>query len=639
MQSPFRQKYPIAAFDGGLNSKYEPSVIGENESPDCLNVVYDDLGAVQTRDGSTRLNTTAVGSYAGDGLFTCRFQNETQTMVGFWNGTGFALTGASTFTTIGSAQSIWTAGTRVDMAMFQNLAFFGQGQQAYKYNGTEWTRHGIEQPNSGPTVVTAGAGNVPIGDVNYKVSYVNSYAVEGDVSAATTTHAVAASAIVTLTALPLAPTSFGVAARRIYRKDANTAGIYKRVTEIADNTTTTYVDNTASTALGASAPVDAGTPPAWKYVIAHKDRLFMVDPAEPSTVYYTELDNPFVVQAENFEPFNDGDGQIIRGLSVQGDSLVVHKDLTPWLLYMPSTDDTEWVKIKSNAKAGAVSHYAISDYGNGDGLQMYLGRNSHDKVTGFYALAGLATLPDNQRLDVAVVQSDSKSNGIDPDVFSLNNSVVSRACSIQFNNKLYYAVPYSSSTINNRIYQFDYARRAEDRQDGSWVPFTGISAAAFTIYNSRLYAQDANATGVVYRLEAGVYSDNGTAINSYNWTKEFEGNPGHEDFTKDFRFGVFIVETLGDWNMSFTYKTNSDRGSGTTKAINLNPGGSLWGSMIWGVNLWGGGVTRKQVTVYFGTAQGEKIQFKFDNQNTAGQAFKVLRGTIYYNLRGQRNAS
>lgn len=637
MPSPFRVKYPIQAFDGGLNSKYEPSIIGENESSDCLNVVYDDLGAVQTRDGSTQLNTTAVGSFAGDGLFTCRFQNETQTMVGFWNGTGYALTGASTFTTIGSAQSIWTAGTRVDMAMLQNIAFFGQGKQPYKYNGTEWTRHGIAQPNSGPTVTTAAAGNVPAGDVNYKISYVNSYSVEGDVSAQTTTLTVAASAVATLTSLPLAPTSFGVAARRIYRKDANTGGIFKRVTEIADNTTTTYVDNTASTALGASAPVDAGEPPEWKYVVAHKDRLFVVDPTEPSTVYYSNLDNPFVFEAENFEPFNDGDGQIIRGLSIQGDSLVVHKDLVPWLLYMPSTDDAEWVKIKSNAKAGAVSHFAISDYENG--LQMYLGRNAPDKVTGFYALAGLATLPDNQRLDVAVVQSDSKSNSIEPDVFAFNTSNAHKACSIQYNNKLYFSVPYSASTINSRIYQFDYARRAEDRTTGSWVPFTGISAAAFTTYNGRLYAQDANATGIVHRLEAGVYSDNGTAINSYNWTKEFEGVEGHEDYQKDFRYGVFVVETLGDWNMGFTYKTDSDRGSGNTQLINLNPGGSLWGSMIWGVDLWGGGVTRKQVTVYFATASGKKIQFKFDNQNTAGRAFKVLRGTIYYNLRGQRNAT
>jgi len=49
--SGFRTIIPMEAFDGGLNNKYEPIILEHNESQDCLNVVFDDLGGVQTREG------------------------------------------------------------------------------------------------------------------------------------------------------------------------------------------------------------------------------------------------------------------------------------------------------------------------------------------------------------------------------------------------------------------------------------------------------------------------------------------------------------------------------------------------------------------------------------------------------------
>ena len=83
MASGFRIVYPMEAFDGGLNNKYEPNIVLDNESPDCKNVVFDDRGGVQTRQGCSQLNTAAVGSFAGDGLFTYRqnsfFFNDTAT--------------------------------------------------------------------------------------------------------------------------------------------------------------------------------------------------------------------------------------------------------------------------------------------------------------------------------------------------------------------------------------------------------------------------------------------------------------------------------------------------------------------------------------------------------------------------------
>jgi len=41
----------LSDFSGGLNTKVAPALIRENQTPDCLNVLFDEIGGVKTRDG------------------------------------------------------------------------------------------------------------------------------------------------------------------------------------------------------------------------------------------------------------------------------------------------------------------------------------------------------------------------------------------------------------------------------------------------------------------------------------------------------------------------------------------------------------------------------------------------------------
>jgi hypothetical protein len=636
-RNTFRVLYPLEAFDGGLNNKYEPNIIADNESPDCLNVVFDDRGGVQSRLGMKKFNTTTVGSFSGDGLFTYRQNDTTEIMVGWWNGTMYKLAG-TTFTTVPSAQSVFTAGTRVDMLVYQNLAFFGNGGSTpYKYNGTEFTRHGIPQPNSSPTVIsgTAGANLVPSGDVNYKVSYVNSYVAEGNVSTFTTTLNIATSASVSLTSLPLAPTSFGVVARKLYRKDSTTTGVYKLVTTVNDNTTTNYTDTTPGVSLSTSAPVDNAEPPNWSKGVVHQERLFLDDPTQPSKGAYSELANPFIVPiASNYLLFSDGDGENITAIGVHANNVAWQKDSSIWLTYMPSTDPTEWIRIKSLSKYGSASHYAQPDYSQ---LKMFIGKR-YGVIAGFFAFAGVDTQPDATALPVTAIYSESKSDKIEPEVFGFARGAISKSCGIEFKNKLWFAVPTGVSTTNNKVYQFDFQRRDNDNTTGSWVPFSyPVSIAAFTIYAGKLYSQSGTANGFVYEMDAAQYGDDGSAINSYYWTKEFQGHPEHWESQKDFRFLYLTVETLGNWYMNISFRVDAYAGATVSQQVYLSPGSSVWGSAVWGAFTWGAGTTRKPIKVGLSPYAGKKIQFKFDNQNTLNQAFHVLpNGSFSYNVRGVR---
>lgn len=632
----FRVQYPVEALDGGLNSKYEPSIIADNDSPDCLNVTFDNLGGFQTRSGISKLNTTSVGSFPGNGLFTARFNDGTEAMIGFWNGNGYRF-GTVSFTTIPSAQSVWTANTRADAVMYQNLMFFGNGGSTpYKYNGTEFTRHGITAPNSMGASVSgaAGANGAQTGDVNYKVTYVNSYVVEGDVSPATTTLTLASTATVSLSALPLAPTSFGVNARRLYRRDAGTTSSYKLVTTINDNTTTTYTDSTPSASLGAVAPTDNAPPGNWKYAVTHQERIFFVMPSQPQYLYYTELGNPFVAKTTNYILISDGDGEAITGLGVHANMVVVGKDASVWLIYMPDTTPANWQRVKSNSKYGWASHYAQADY---DKVKMFIGKR-YNQLSGFLALAGADTEQNNVDLSATNVISDTKSDRIEPDIFSFTSSAIANSCAIEYKNKLWFSVPYSSS-VNSRIYQFTTQRRDKDERNGAWVPFTyPVGFSAFTIYNGFLYGQSATANGFVYKLDTNGYSDDGTAINSYLWTKEYYGHKEHLQNWKDFRFANFTVGTLGAYYMDFSFRVDGDGSAGTTKRIYLSPGGAVWNAFTWGDGtLWGGGTVRKNATINLDGISGKRIQFKFSNQNTLNQGFHVYPfGSFDYNRKGVR---
>src|SRR3990167_4807455 len=110
--------------DGGLNSKFESSIIDGAESTDCLNVVFS-AGSVATRLGSTKLNTTLVGSSVCDGLYTRRDDGGSETMIAFHGGSMHGLTG-STFVTISSAESVFTAGERIAAAQYRDNIFVGQ---------------------------------------------------------------------------------------------------------------------------------------------------------------------------------------------------------------------------------------------------------------------------------------------------------------------------------------------------------------------------------------------------------------------------------------------------------------------------------------------------------------------------------
>ncbi len=112
------------------------------------------------------------------------------------------------------------------------------------------------KPATAPVVTLGGAGNVDNGLHSYRVTFVTPGGETdgGPASAGVVTTATAGQ--VALSAIPLG--SAAVTARRVYRTLANGSS-YRLLTTLADNTSTTYTDNTADVSLGTTLPTANST--------------------------------------------------------------------------------------------------------------------------------------------------------------------------------------------------------------------------------------------------------------------------------------------------------------------------------------------------------------------------------------------
>jgi hypothetical protein len=263
----------------------------------------------------------------------------------------------------------------------------------------------------------------------------------------------------------------------------------------------------------------------------------------------------------------------------------------------------------------------------------------NDKFVGFAAVSGDSVAPSATLLTAGTAGSDMVSNRIDPHMRNVIEAYISNISAIVYKQKAWISVTYGTGAItNNRIYILDFSTSNLSKAQGeTWVPFTGMNASQFTVYNGNLYFGSSLANGKIYRADTSSYNDDGAAIDAYCWTKEFAGFSDHTGYFKDFRDARMLIDNAGDWKMALNFRVDSDKdASGNSVQIDLNPGGSLWGSAVLGTSTWGGGTDQRELKVSLGGARGTRIQFRFSNQNIANQYFKVHNLDFKYNLRGER---
>lgn len=617
----------IDRLDGGLNKKDGPSYIDDTESPSCLNVTFGDRGSVETREG-TSYYSQYFETKAGDGGTV--YQG---TMVVWYGGKMYRMSG-NTGVVVSDASGAFTEGQQVAYEQYQDILFCSDGTNGpYRYEGGQsFYNMGIDVPSAPTAVCDAANGSaVSAGTYVYGVTFVNTHVAEGEIGSASADVTLATTSTVNVTEIPTGTDIQGVASRYIYRRPAS-ASTWGFVKEITDNTTTSFTDSVANADVGGEPPTDASSPKPFSAIRLHKERLWMPDDDNETLLRYTEFDVPFVSKALNFVQLAKGDGSNIRAIGVQNDLITAFKANSIFVLDMSDpTDDTTIQVIKSPANGGIVGMRAFVEEENG--IIFMMERNKHIIGLGYLSGIGLVNTQDNFLVSKVLTKK------IEEDILQYPPGVWSKIAMTTFKNRIYIAVPATqSSTTLDGILLFDVNRIVyDDNTDpGSWAPWDGVVGSNdFMVFDDKLYSVCSGAIGSILQFNNGSYTDaDGSAINSYWWSKELGGSL--ESWIKDFRHVVVWFERLGSYFMNLKIRLDGNEGAGDTYQIDLTPSGALWNNAQWNNAVWGPASQRIETENAVGPKLGKRIQVGFDNQNTAGQGFKIHSLKVRFNLRRQR---
>jgi hypothetical protein len=204
-------------------------------------------------------------------------------------------------------------------------------------------------------------------DLEYIVTFVGKDSEEGFSSAPTIINIPTnKKSKVTLSNIPVGDSN--IAKRRIYRRIKNTdnPSTYKMVTEIADNTTTTYVDMKLDAELGVeylSRPADTFAIGKCKFFIRHPRsyRFFAAgNPDDATAVYYSESNAPALWYTDNVVYPSTSDGPV-QGLAVFGDAVLVffENSIWAWTGNDPK-EDAIWKKLPINVGTTAPDSVVLT---------------------------------------------------------------------------------------------------------------------------------------------------------------------------------------------------------------------------------------------------------------------------------------
>ena len=419
----------INQFDGGLNTKYDPSDLDLNESPDCQNMVYTDVGAVETRNGYSAFTSAPLNTGSRiDGLYTLVEADRTSTLIGFCGGTAWRMSG-NTGVTISSSQNTLQDGQNVFAAQAQNKLFISNGiNNPMKYDGTAWTRWGVSAP-SAPTAAINSNGTLT-GAYRYVCVGKNSHLVQGDYGSASTEVSLTGNDVA-ITDIPSYPISAGVNEVLICRNTAAASGVYYIVTAVT-NGVSAITDNVSDDQLSADdlAPLDNGLPAKFTSHVWHTGRMFGAasESDNPQYLYYSFINEPEIFPAENIIKVGEGDGYPITGLAVLSNSILIAKtdsygQGSVYLLYMPSASAVDWSLSKLDTANSSQAAKAMINFSN---WVMLLNAD------------GIFDINENS---IGEIKTDGISYKIEPDVLSFAAESIGNAVAVNYKNKVWVSVP------------------------------------------------------------------------------------------------------------------------------------------------------------------------------------------------------
>lgn len=533
-------------FSGGLNNKFSPLLLANNEVADIQNYNYDQKGTLLKRKGTTRHYPTAFGVGPVMGAYNYRKENGTSRIVAVSDGKIFY--DKPQFNVLYNSQATWeTAGTQrtlvdttgllgVAAGSIQHapgqggLGLFRLAARIGGFGGPQVLEQGIWQSNtidistvSDKTTGTIVVGStVPTGATITIQTRVSPDGVTWD----------AWLALGGGNSIQSVGTRTNLQVRILFNSTSRRRASVQSLQVLFDqtpamsvlvsglSTTQRWSFETMNDIMwgvdGSDAPIKwdgttqgnmGGSPPICLFIQLHKNYLFLAgNPASNrSRLYFSDLGLPESWPALNFIDVGKGDGDSITGLQVLNDQLVIYKDHSCWVLQ--GSSPTNFVLRKATTEAGCMHGHAAVVNRNSAGIW--------DR-TGFYFFDGARVVLASEKIEKTILGGGTN--------VGLNQRQFQKAAAVFFKRKIYIALPEggSSQLTNNVVLVFDTLRNA-------WTVYRGIHASEFVIWrqqNADTLLYGSADQGQLYDMEQAAYNDDGNAIDAYVVTKAVDfGSP------------------------------------------------------------------------------------------------------------------
>ena len=417
---------------------------------------------------------------------------------------------------------------------YDNLYLCNGTDSLTKYGGSTITTFTeISAPNA-PTVTRTGTTG----------SYTFSYKITALTAAGETTGSTAGST--TLNQADLDETSYmsvswsavtNATGYNVYgRKD----GAWYFMKYLEGNSSTSFVDK------GEITPSEVFTPPEGnstggqkgKYCAVYKDTLFIAgDSANPSRLYYSgggdKIDDFTIANGGGFIDISKNDGQVITGLIVFKDSLLVFKERSIYSFSFGTTGLPQVTQVTS--AVGAVSARSIVAVENDVFFASDRGIFTVGNEEGF-SFDVLRTREISARVR-SVFQSSST---------AYRNRISAVYATVANKNLVIFSYTPSGSTTNSKALVYD-------RERSAWYEWSNITASCWANY-----IDSDKATHVLYGCDSSGYvkealtgsDDFGTAIEGIVTLKAY-------DFSSKSRTGISLYKVLKNIFLTFRTPTGS----------------------------------------------------------------------------------
>lgn len=347
----------------GMNAKIEDLELNEKWVEKAQNCRFEgEPGSVDKRRPVTYYNSSSQGSGGVYGLY--RFYSKTGVIksIEIW-GTN-AYVGDDSAGTFASIRANLTTGKRMAFKTYKDLIICSNGyDNPFVYDGS--SDNVTWELGACKALTIAGGANLDASaNYYYAVTIDNDAYVCGAVSNTVTTGIAGGNRKVTLSNIPTGP--IGTANRKIYRTDGGGVAL-KLLATIADNTTTTYVDDIADGTLGAALPAVTDDMPLGSILQLHRERIFISgDPNSPNRIYFSDPYLPWFIQQTTNLAYLDidaDDGDEIMGIPIQLGILICVKKNTIRKVYITSptsgADPDTWYAEDPISFTGSPAQWSI----------------------------------------------------------------------------------------------------------------------------------------------------------------------------------------------------------------------------------------------------------------------------------------